>query len=426
LQSIAIKISNLINLPLYKKQAGYMFWAMSENLLNIGLPRLLLFPLAAYFVGKDQFGAFIMAISITGIIGFQPGNGLATGMFRQLSQHELQEQKLLCSTAAKMCSYAMLTLIVLGLIISFAVYQLTIIEPLLFYCIMPLLISLYPENQFMLNLTELRIRRNFARRTGWYSIRAILILVCGLAGMLTGDAIKFAWGYAIGNFAAYGFLLIYRKDWLNKGYDKSIAASLKEVWLHVTIAGIIAVSGPYLNRIILGLYHEYDDVADLFAASALLFASMIISICMGYVLLSVLARYKSIEDLPNSIRHQFLFVVVLLLVITPVVFWLVSPFVFSLVFPKFGEESKSLLNIVVWAVPFGVLISLMRPFIMKFSDIKIAPLVNILSLIGTLVPAILLVPPLHSVGGAWAIVIGQAVTGLLWTFFALRLFWFGR
>lgn len=426
MQNIAIKISNLINLPLYKKQAGYVFWAMGENILNLGLPRLLLFPLVVYFVGKDQFGIFIIALSITGIIGFQPGNGLATGMFRQLSQHEPQEQKLLCSTAAKMCSYAMLAVIVFGLIISFVVYLLNIIEPLLFYCIMPLLISLYPENQFMLNLTELRIRRKFARRTGWYSIRAVLILICGVAGMLAGDAIGFAWGYTIGNFAAYGFLLIRRKDWLNKGYDKSMATGLKKVWLHATIAGIIAVSGPYLNRIILGLYHEYSEVADLFAASALLFGSMIISACMGYVLLSVLAKYRSIDDLPNSIRHQFLFVVVLLLAITPIVFWLVSPLVFNLIFPKFGEEARSLLNIVVWAVPFGVLIALMRPFIMKFSDIKIAPLVNALSLIGTLVPAILLVPPLHSVGGAWAIVIGQAVTGLLWTFFALRLFWLGR
>jgi O-antigen/teichoic acid export membrane protein len=112
--------------------------------------------------------------------------------------------------------------------------------------------------------------------------------------------------------------------------------------------------------------------------------------------------------------------------VSPLVFKLASPIAFKLIFPNFGEESRKLLHIVIWAIPFTTLISLMRPFVMKFAAIKITPLINALSLLGTLVPAIVLIPSLHASGAAWAVVVGQAVTGSLWTIFALRLFWIAR
>lgn len=422
LTASSAKISGLINVHLYKKQAGYMFWAMGEQALNMGLPRLVLFPLAAYLIGRNQFGAFIMALSITSMIGSQPANGLAIGMIRNLSEFGSPQQKLFCSTANTMCGYAMSAVIVVGLAISFTVYSLNIVEPLLFYCIVPLLIALYPENQFMLDLTELRISRRFARRTGWYLIRAVMLLICGITGVILGGAIGFAWGYTAGCFISYWVLRLIRSGYITGGYDSAMASGLKKVWLHMTIAGMLSFAGPYLNKIILGFYHEYGEVADLFTATALLYAFMVVVSCMGSVLMSVLARYNSIDDLPKSIRHQFLFVVALLLVISPLFFWIASPFAFSLLFPKFGEEARDLLNIVVWSVPFVVLLHTMRPFGVKFADIKITPLVNCLSLFGTLIPAMILIPRWHAAGAAWSIVAGQMVKSLLWTYYALRLF----
>ncbi len=421
MQAIANKLTNLINLPLYKKHAGYMFWVMGEQAMILGLPRLVLFPLAAYFIGRQQFGAFVMAMSITYMIGFHPANGLATGMLRQLTQYETDKQKLFCSTAGRMCSWAMISVVAIALTVSFVVFMLNLIEPVLFYCLIPLFIALYPENQFFLNLTELRISRRFATRTSWFAIRSVGLLVCGILGALIGDAVGFACGYAAGNFFAYGVLFVYRKDWLAKGYDKIMASGLKDVWLHISIAGIIGISGPYLTKIILGFYHEYSEVADLFAATALLYAFLVIIGCIGHLLISILGRYQSIEDLPRYIRRQFLFVASVLLVTTPIIFRIASPFIFDLIFPKFGSEARNLLNIVVWAIPFAGLVSLMQPFVVKFAPVKIMPLVNGLTLIGIVVPAVLLIPSFHSAGAAWAIVIGHSIKGLFWTGFAMKL-----
>ena len=97
----------------------------------------------------------------------------------------------------------------------------------------------------------------------------------------------------------------------------------------------------------------------MFAATAIVYSFLILVTCAAYVLSSVLARYQSIKDLPASIRNQFFLSVAFLIVITPVVFKITSPLIFSLLFPKFGEDAKALLGIVGWTIPFVVLIAMM-------------------------------------------------------------------
>jgi len=379
--------------------------------------------LAAYIVGKEHFGVFVTALSIAAIIGAQPANGLVTGMIRHLSTYDKRGQRLFYSTAMRMCSWAMVAIVGVGLATLLGGASFGIIERLLFQCLVPLLISLYPENQFFLGLTELRVQRRFRERTVWYAMRAILVVAFGLSGALVGGAVGFAWGYAVGNFLSYGILMVRRSEWMSGGYDKEMGQSLKKVWLHMSIAGVISLSGPYLNKIVLGFYHTYTDVADLFAASAIVFSFLVVVSCIGYVLLSLLARYATIADLPKAARSQLFVLVVASATLPAILLWVAGPVALRILFPSFGEKSEDLLRILVWAAPFASLVYLMRPFVLKFAPTKVTPLVNGLSLAGTLIPTVLLIPWFHATGAAWAVVVGQAVAGLLWTYYTIKLFW---
>lgn len=47
-----------------RKYTGYSFWVTLEVVLFIGLPRLIIFPVAAYILGKEQFGLFVFSLGI--------------------------------------------------------------------------------------------------------------------------------------------------------------------------------------------------------------------------------------------------------------------------------------------------------------------------------------------------------------------------
>lgn len=42
----------------FKRYFGYTFWVGLEAAVFVGLPRLIIFPIAAYLLGKEDFGLF--------------------------------------------------------------------------------------------------------------------------------------------------------------------------------------------------------------------------------------------------------------------------------------------------------------------------------------------------------------------------------
>ena len=68
-----------------------------------------------------------------------------------------------------------------------------------------------------------------------------------------------------------------------------------------------------------------------------------------------------------------------------------------------------LLDIVVWAMPFQVLLLVTNPFVVRFARVQVMPVVNGLGLVGHLAPVFVLVPGFGARGAAWSLVIGHAV-----------------
>lgn len=96
--------------------------------------------------------------------------------------------------------------------------------------------------------------------------------------------------------------------------------------------------------------------------------------------------------------------------------------VMRLMFPAFGGKSIALLHILILVVVSETLISLMQPFVMKFTPIRIIPVVNSINIAAILVSAVFMIPNYEASGAAWAIVFGSVVTGALWAIVVCRLF----
>jgi hypothetical protein len=274
----------------------------------------------------------------------------------------------------------------------------------------------------MLILTESRIHRRFRGRAMWSLLRSGGVFICGLAGVWTNGAAGLAWGFMAGNTIAYAVLRIRYRKWYQTSYNSEMASVLKTIWFQITIAGVMALSGPYLNRVILSAIHSYNDTADLVAATSVMFLFSVPIACLGGLFLSMISKYSSVKQF--SVRGKILYLLVLLFGITvmPMAFKLFGPCTVRLMFPKFGENSVELFGILIWAIPAQTLICFSRPIVIKFAPIRIVPIINGVSMAATLLPAICLIPRYATRGAAWAVAIGSVIVGILWGLAAIWVF----
>jgi O-antigen/teichoic acid export membrane protein len=397
-----------------KRNLGYMFWTFAEQASVMAIPRLVFWPIAAYLVGKESFGVFVFAFAITSIIGMQPGNGLATGLLRHLSDYDEAGRRQLCGIAMRLCHRAMVIVVLAGLMLLAVLGSVPLLQRDVLYCLIPLTLSLYSENQTHLLLTESRFRRRFRARAIWFLVRSIFNVLTGILGATLGGLVGMAWGFTAGNVCVYVALRFRYRQWFKASYDEQKASVLKQVWLQITIAGIIAFAGPYLNRIILGSIHGFKDTADLVAATSVAYIFLAPIICISALLLSVISSYTSMHDLSKSAKMQLLAILLFGTIICPIGLRLFAAHIIHILYPGFGDESIRLLHILILLIISETVVNLCRPFVMKFGSVRLVPFINSVSLVATLVPALCLIPFYRATGAAWAIVVGSAVTGGLW------------
>ena len=155
----------------FKRYFGYSFWVALEVAVFTGLSRLVVFPVVAYLIGKEEFGLFIFSLGIVMLIAKAPSAGLETGVIRHMAELPKPEQEVLISTGVRLCKIAMLATVSVGVVALFVARYFWQTDPKIIWSIVPLLILLYSWNLFELQVTRYRVERRFALRTAWYSYR---------------------------------------------------------------------------------------------------------------------------------------------------------------------------------------------------------------------------------------------------------------
>ncbi len=405
-----------------KRYAGHLFWTLSSQALELAPIRFVLFPLVAYFVGAEGFGALVTAQGVVLMLGVAPAQGLAAGLFRDVAQYPREKHPQFYVTSLRLCHRAMLVIVLIGVGATVVVGALDAAPRLVLLCVLAMTVSLYAENQYFLTLSELQVNRRFTRRAAQEGIRAALTLSGGILGMLAGGAVGTACGLAVGQSISYAIVRHQRRSWFTQPSDAEMGAKLKAVWFYMALASILALSGQYLVRILLSVWHSLAEVAVFYGASAVLNLFLIPVSCSGVLLLSMLARHRSMSQLSGRAKGYVMLLVFVAACAMPLMLHLCGPIALRILFPKLAEQSLPLLHIVVWAAPFACLSLLLRPLVIKFGATWHVPTVNGVALASYSLPCLLLIPWYGLRGAAWALLTGHAVTGLFWLVLSLRVF----
>lgn len=394
------------------RHCTYLFWTALEQFSSIGISRLVLFPLVAYIVGKSEFGLFATAISFVLIVGSHPANGLAIGLLRNLSHYQDQQQNRLSSTAIRMCHKFLLYFLLSALVILVGVAVFGLIDTKTYLCLTFLSVSLYAENEFMLILTPLRYKRLFREQSLWSLASALTVLVFGVSGCYLFGVAGLAFGMMSANFLMCG---VVAKKYFEAGlgYDPEQAKTLRLVWVHITIAGMLVLAAPHLNRIVLRFYADNESVADLFAATGIAYVFIApISNCGG-LLLSMISKYKTVNEISGYVYKMLLGMIIGGAIAGMTLFWLTAPLMLRLLFPGFGDRVSDLFSILIWMIPANIVIALISPLITKFANVAWIPRINAAVLSVTLILMFTLIPRWGLEGAAWSIAIGNIIAAML-------------
>ena len=410
----------------FKRYFGYSFWVGLEVVIYVGLPRLVIFPIAAFLLGKEDFGLFIWVLGIVMMIGKAPSGGLETGVIRHMVELEDPAKDILISTGVRLCKIAMLMIVSVGIVVLGIVRYFWQTDAKIIWCFVPLLIFLYSWNLFELQMVRYRVERRFALRTSWYSFLAMVLFIV-IPATIWGGVVGMAWGYMLGYVITHIILSWRQKNLFRKPtYDVKLAAVLKRIWLHLTVASVFAFSSAYIYRVILGAFQPKQYVTILWGATSMIFLCAGPLSILSSLLLSILGSFARLEDVGKRQRYTVLAMAVSIVVVAPLFAFFAGPFILSVLFPKFADESAQILRLIIMVIPCMVVTSFSRPFIVKFGPLRFVPILNFITLMAHLLPALILIPRLGVKGAAISYNIGHGLTAVSWLCMLVWTFKLGR
>ena len=394
------------------RHSTYLFWTILEQFSISGISRLVLFPIVAYLVGKSDFGLFATALSFVLIVGVNPANGLAIGLLRTFSHYQDRQQEQLFSTAVRMCHKFLTYFVLIVLVLIIGVFTSGMMDKKTYMCLTLLAMSLYAENKFMLILTPLRYKRLFKERSLWFLGCSLCVLVIGLAGCYIFGVVGLAFGMMSAN---YLMCWIAAKKYYKADLEYNIeqAKTLRHVWIHMTIAGMLILAGPNLNRIVLRFFSDNESVADLFAATGIAYVFVAPISNSSGLLLSMISKYKTANEISGYVFKMLFCVTIAGVIIGTALFGWAAPIILKLLFPEFGDRALGLFGILIWMIPSNVVTALVRPLITKFANVAWIPRINFTILAVTLVLMFSLIPHWGLAGAAWSVSICSIIAAIL-------------
>jgi O-antigen/teichoic acid export membrane protein len=192
-----------------------------------------------------------------------------------------------------------------------------------------------------------------------------------------------------------------------------LATVLKGVWFHMTLAGMLVQAGPHLNRIVLRIFWDNEAVADLFAATGIVYLFVTPVSNSGALLLSMISKYNSVKEISRNTYRLILGMMVALGAGGMLFFYFLSPLMLRLLFPGFGNRAVGLFPILIWMIPANFVIAFVRPLITKFAKVAWIPTINFSVLLLIIVLMFSLVPKWGLIGAAYSICIGNVAEAVL-------------
>jgi len=403
----------------------YASWNAADQVITLGVPRLILFPILGVMLGENAFGTFVIALGLINIVGLSPSNGLVGYIIRDLVKQDESNQPLLLRTSLTL---SLATTLPFTLFFIFGAgyaarffqnnAELTRLLPLLG-------VFLLLTNVVETSLTKQRIQRNFHISTLVHTLQsALLFLAIPLYRMYGARGIAMA--YVLATTASLvSSLYSERATYLRTPfYSSGFAKAAIRVWPAFSISAFISLSAGYLDRLMLGYWWSPSVVAPFFAAVSTASMFAVPAIQASNLMLNMLGKFERKDQFDKRFYRRYALFVLAWTIMAFVVGTLLGRPILTLLYPRYVEQALPLWTYAVAAFALSNVPMLCRPFVSKFLNPTWLPILSTISLITRLIPLAIFVPTGGKHGAVLALLIGSAITAIVWLILYLRHFAF--
>ena len=386
---------------------------MIDQVVGIGLPRLVLFPILASLLGERSFGAFVVALGLIQIVGLSPSNGLIAYVIRDLSRHSEAERALMTRTAM-LLSLAVVGPIGLGYMLCTGAIARAYGGAQFLALVPGLAVFLILTNVVEVSLSTHRVERAFGRIAFVHLVQAValftgipLYYAFGVGGVATG--------YVVAGSCALAVAVAARPD-LRTGrlFASAFARPAMRVWFPFSISSFITLSAGYLDRVLLGYWWSPADVAPFFAATSTAAIFLMPATLASNLILSLLGKVQGRASLGPGFYGRYAAAALAFSAIVFAVGAAIGPLIVRLLYPAFFADAQPLWIGAMGAFSIMGIQAFARPFVCKFLAPGWLPVLAGAGLVARVLPLVLLVPTGGAAGAVTALLIGSIVTSLIW------------
>ncbi len=392
---------------------GYFSWTAADQFIELGVPRLLLFPLMYHVMGTDQMDVFLVAFGMVMLFGISPSKGLSGYVMRDAAHHEEVDHGPLMRTVITLAALALLPLVLLFVAFDDAIAVFWG-SPDAARLLPAMGIYLVTLNMLHTATTIYRYHRNFGRMVAVHAFQSALQFLA-IPGYFAFGLPGVAYGFAaagIGGFLAILFVerrTLFARPLLESQY----ARGALRVWLPVSISSFLVLSAGSLDKLLISKWGGGTGPAVFFAAAASARILLIPGSQFNTLLFSLLGKARSSKRF--SQRFYTLYFVISIGV--SLLIWGAGLFVGHYVLLLYKPAAAAAAPLLPWTIAGVAGMSVqaaLRPFINKFLPPGYLPWMAALGVTGRIVPLLLLVPTRGPLGAAQAMCIGGLFAAAIW------------
>ncbi|MCP4245470.1 MAG: oligosaccharide flippase family protein [bacterium] len=392
----------------------YAAWNALDQVVMLGVPRLVLFPILAFLLGDTMFGTFVLALGLVQCIGLSPSQGLSSFIIREAVQCDAAKQQLMVRTVLLLCLLIMVPICV-GLGCGTG--------PIARIYDKPALVGFLPCLSIYLLLMDLattaqaiwRVRRAFWRLVVIHAVHTALLFLA-VPFYLLGDVNAVARAYILGGVGALAVVLLMgRRSYRGRPLcSRAVVRSAMGVWIPMSLSALMVLSAGYLDRVLLGLWWPAAEVAVFFAAVSPAMISVIPAGQLSHFALSLLGQVKSRERFGRGFYAAYAAGACLWALLVFGVLSLLGQWLLTTLYPDLADRALPLWHYALAAYGAVGIGTSCRPFVIKFLSPRLLLLLTAATLVGRMIPLLVLVPAGGALGAARAMLIGASIQGSLW------------
>ncbi len=408
----------------YKKIASSTVLFTIATGLPLMAEKLFLNPLLLKYMGKDNFGCFVISLGLILMFVTVPAFSYRVVYIREHAHYQGEKKDLFFRSSLFSVIFILLILLILLYLLASPLGKLFSINAIgvekYTKQLIPygLLFGIYLVMQSYFR-AQLRYGKLLILSIG----NIITILIVAFVACFIGIQWIGLWYILIPAGSVLTACIFAKKAFFSLPlWKKDYLLSYAKIVPYFAGVSLLNIIQSYVARLYLGATVSSEQVTYFFAANSIALVFLQIPEIIGRVAFSYISRYKTLNDMKISQFKHYLFIAISCTPLIGLTGWLLGPLTLRLLFPSIADKSQDIFLTIIIGTAFLAPQSLLVAIVQKFSRPFVTSVIYSITVGINLLFLAILAQRYGAMGAAIASAVSYTISGILYVFLCLCLY----